>query len=72
MTFLLMSVFLGIILFEVPKLIRNKHWRELIVFSSLLSMAFILSLLQILDVKVPSPFEGINFLIRDVLHLNYK
>ena len=72
MIFLLITVFIGIILFEVPSLIRNKHWRELIVFSSLLSVAFILSLLQILDVKVPSPSEGINFLIRDVLHLNYK
>ena len=72
MIFLLITVFIGIILFEVPSLIMNKHWRELIVFSSLLSMAFILSLLQILDVKVPSPSEGIDFLIRDVLHLNYK
>ena len=72
MIFLLITVFIGIILFEVPSLIMNKHWRELIVFSSLLSMAFILSLLQILDVKVPNPSEGIDFLIREVLHLNYK
>lgn len=72
MIFLLISVFIGIILFEVPSLIRNKHWRELVVFSSLLFFAFILALLQILGVDVPSSSKGIDFLIRDVLHLNYK
>lgn len=71
MIFLLISVFMGTILFEVPSLIRNKHWPELVVFSILLAFAFILALLQTLGVNIPSISEGIDFLIRDVLHLNY-
>ncbi|HBW35597.1 MAG: hypothetical protein VR66_25730 [Peptococcaceae bacterium BRH_c23] len=72
MIFLLISVFIGIILFEVPSLIRNKHWRERVVFSSLLFLAFILTSLQTVGVQLPNPSKGIDFLVRDVLHLNYK
>lgn len=72
MIFLLVIAFIGVILFEVPGLIQNKHWRELAVFSILLLLGFILALLQTLGVKVPNLSMGIDFLIRDVLHLNYK
>ncbi|GAB6155055.1 hypothetical protein JCM17380_38060 [Desulfosporosinus burensis] len=72
MIVLLISGFIGIILFEVPSLIRNKQWRELVVFSSLLLFAFILTLLQTLGIKVPNLGKMIDFLIRDVLHLNYR
>lgn len=72
MIVLLISGFIGIILFEVPSLIRNKHWRELVVFSSLLLFAFILTLLQTIGIKVPNLSKVIDFLIRDVLHLNYR
>jgi len=72
MIFLLICVFIGVILFEVPTLIRNKHWRELVVFSIFLSIAFIMALLQTIGVKLPSPAKGIDFLIRDFLHWNYQ
>lgn len=71
MIVLLISGFIGIILFEVPSLIRNKHWRELVVFSSLLLLAFILTFLQTMGIKVPLG-KVIDFLIRDVLHFNYR
>ena len=71
MIFLLIIVFIGVVLIEVPGLIRKKHWRELVVFSLFLLAAFIMTLLQTIGVKLPSPFNGINILIRDILHLNY-
>jgi len=72
MVFLLVSAFIGVILFEVPSLIRNKHWRELIVFSIFLSIAFVMALLATLGVKLPSPSKGIDYFVKDILHLNYQ
>lgn len=72
MIFLLIMVFIAIVLLEVPGLIRKKYWRELTVFSLLLLLAFILSLLQTMGVKIPSPMKGIQYLIKDILHLNYE
>ena len=72
MIFLLIIVFIGIAFFEVPELIRKKYWRELTAFSFFFLLAFILSLLQTIDVKIPSPMKGIQYLIKDILHLNYK
>jgi len=70
--FLLIMVFIGIVFFEVPGLIRKKYWRELTVFSFFLLLAFILSLLQTIDVKIPSPMKGIQYVVKDLLHLSYK
>ena len=70
--FLLIIVFIGIALFEIPGLIRKKYWRELTVFSIFLLLAFILSLLQAIGTKIPSPMKGIQYLVKDILHLNYR
>lgn len=72
MIFLLIIVFIGIALFEVPGLIRKKYWRELTVFSIFLLLAFILSLLQTIGVKIPNPTKGMQYLVKDILHLNYR
>lgn len=72
MIFLLIAVFAGIVLFEVPDLIRKKYWRELVVFFLLLSFAFVLSLLQTIGVKIPILYSGIEYLFKDVLHLYYR
>ena len=72
MIFLLIIVFIGIALFEIPGLIRKKYWRELTVFSIFLLLAFILSLLQAIGTKIPSPMKGIQYLVKDILHLNYR
>lgn len=72
MIFVLISVFLGAFFFEGPGLIRNKHWRELAVFSTLLLFAFTLAVLQNYGVKLPSPSKMIDFLVRDLMHLNYE
>ena len=63
------SVFILIALLQIPGLIRQKLWRELAAFSVLLSVGFALSLLLVIGVKIPSPNQGIIFLIKTVANL---
>lgn len=72
MILLLGFVFLIILIMEAPMLIINKYWKELIVFLSLLSLAFALTALVILDVNIPSPLDGIEYLIDDILDLSWE
>ncbi|MBP2642847.1 MAG: hypothetical protein H6Q67_734 [Firmicutes bacterium] len=69
--FLLLLIYTGVALFQVPALIKKSYWRELIAFSSLFTLAFTLNLLQILDVNIPNPLKGIQYIVEDVLHLKY-
>ncbi|MFZ5647644.1 MAG: hypothetical protein ACOY30_08495 [Bacillota bacterium] len=64
--FLLLLAFAGIAYYEVPGLIHRKQWRELAAFTGLLSLGFVLSLLQIIGVKMPSPTKGIILLIKQI------
>ncbi|HHV64328.1 MAG TPA: hypothetical protein GXX46_04550 [Peptococcaceae bacterium] len=72
MIILLLLAFWGIVLYEVPNFIRSQHWRELKVFFVLLGIAFIITLLQTIGVKLPSPVKLLTYLIRDILQLNYE
>lgn len=72
MIILLLIGFAGIALLDAPKLIKSKSWKELTVFSILFIFAFTISLLQIWGIKFPSPIKGIQYIIKDLLHLNYK
>ncbi|MEA4902969.1 hypothetical protein [Desulfitobacterium sp.] len=62
--FVLLLVFALIALLEIPKLIRKKEWPELITFSILLTIGFILSFLQVIGVELPNPNKGIEKLIK--------
>jgi hypothetical protein len=55
----------------VPGLIRKKYWWELAVFSFLISLAFVISLLQFLNIKIPNPVRDTQYFVRDLLHLKY-
>ena len=66
MVYGLIFIFILIIFFEVPSLIRSKLWRELAAFSVLLTIGFVLSFLQVIGVKIPSPNNGIIFLVETV------
>lgn len=59
-------VYIMIALIQMPSLIRQKLWRELATFLVLLGIGFILSLLQVIGVRIPSPNEGIIFLIKHI------
>lgn len=72
MVILVIMVFIGVVLFDAPDLVRRKYWRELAAFSSLLLFAFLLTLLQSIGVLKPGLMEGMEYLIKDVLHIYYK
>jgi uncharacterized membrane protein len=65
----LIAVFIVIGLFEVPKILKKRLWRELLVFSLLLILGFTLSALIALDVPLPSPVKGIRSLMNPILRL---
>lgn len=68
---LLVIVFLGVVLFELPGLIQKKYWRELITVSFFLSIGFILSLLLVMGIKLPNPSNALVYIFKEVLHLSY-
>lgn len=71
MIFLLIAAFICIILYEVPTLIKNKYWKELAVFSFLISMAFVISLTQILKIEIPNPVKDTQYFVKKLMHLSY-
>lgn len=66
-TILLILFFLGIIFWEVPPLLRQKMWRELIVSSLLLALGFGLCLGQLLGF----PFPSIAGIIAAIFRIRY-
>ncbi len=69
MVFLLILAFIGIILFEVPGLIKKKMWRELAAFSLYLSIGMALSIPQVLGIILPNPSKAIEVLIKPISEL---
>jgi len=53
MVFLVIIGFALVFLREVPGLIQQKYWRELIIFCLLMAVAFILSVLLAMGVRFP-------------------
>jgi hypothetical protein len=54
----LAAIFIGIILFEVPSLFKNELWRELFVFSLILFVGIILSILGMMGFNF-SPYYNL-------------
>lgn len=65
MTIILITVYIGIILYEVPKLFRNKYWKELAVISFFISLAFFISLMSIWGIEIPTPVKDVQYYVRD-------
>ncbi|MGB9803181.1 hypothetical protein [Desulfofundulus sp.] len=66
---MLIVLFTGIILFEVPGLVKKKMWRELAAFSVYLAIGMALSIPQVLGVKVPNPSRAIEALFKPLAEL---
>lgn len=71
MVFLLIAVFIFMILYEAPGLIRKRQWKELFVFSFLISIAFFISLMQLLKIEIPNPVKDTQYFVKKLLHLSY-
>ncbi|MBZ4653980.1 MAG: putative rane protein [Peptococcaceae bacterium] len=66
---LLLLLFIGIILLEVPALIKKKMWRELVAFSVYLLAGMALSIPQVLGVKLPNPTKVIEVVFKPISEL---
>lgn len=71
MIFLSIVVFIALAFFELPKLIKNHYRKDAVTFVVLLAIGFILTLLQLLNIEIPSPTKGIIFITKNVLGLNF-
>jgi hypothetical protein len=71
MIFLVILVFGAVALLQIPALVKQKYWRELIAFSLLHIIAFTLSLLYVSGVLLPSPMPFLKYVVQDVLHIKY-
>ncbi|MDP4146216.1 MAG: hypothetical protein Q8936_17310 [Bacillota bacterium] len=72
MVFLLIIIFIVIILFDVPEMIKKEYWRELKVYSVFLIIAFTMSIFLVTGLPIPNPVKGMEYVVKDILHLNYK
>lgn len=68
----LIFVFITIALLDMPKLIKGKHWRDFIVFLGFFFLAFTISFLMAVGIKLPSPTAWVEYFVKQVLHLNYS
>ncbi len=66
MIFLISLIFIAIIAYEAPGLIRQKMWRELAVFGVLLVIGMIYSYGQVLNLPLPNPTKGIEAVFKPV------
>jgi hypothetical protein len=60
-------VYLVFILFEVIPIIRNKKWKVLVIYMILITVAYTLTVLNDIGVKIPSPSKPIKSLITSVI-----
>ncbi len=64
MIFLLILVFLFIIYLQVPPLVKNKMWRELIAFAVFLWLGMVLAVPLVLGFNLPSPTKAIEAIFK--------
>ncbi len=72
MIFLTLAAFLVIAFADVPELIGKKRWREFFVYSLFFLAALTMGILLSLGVEIPSPIAGAQYIIKELLHLNYQ
>lgn len=72
MMIVLVVIVFGVVgVLQTLALVKQKYWRELVVFVLLHTMAFGLSLLYVMGVPIPSPMPLVKYVVDDVLHIKY-
>ena len=67
MIFLLIAVFAVIVFLEVPKMVKKKQWRELTVYSVLMAIAIVISVMYTLDLYVPDPVKNTQYYVHSLV-----
>jgi hypothetical protein len=60
---LIIIAFAAIAAYEVPKLLSERLYRELVVFSCILGLGFAISFLHAVGVAIPNPIDGMGALV---------
>lgn len=74
MVFLVIIIYAALALIDVPRLIKKKYWRDLIVYSALMALAVMATLFRVLDVNVPNPVRQTQYVAKwlfEQIHLTY-
>lgn len=69
--FLVLVAFAAIAAANLPNLIKDKLWRDLIIYAVIFLPTLVLGVLVVVGVAVPSPIKAVQALYRDVLHLSF-
>jgi len=70
MIILIIVIFVGIALMLLPKLLKERKIKELIITGSLLLAGFVLTILYSQNAAIPSPINAIKALL-DMADLHY-
>ncbi|WP_243291595.1 hypothetical protein [Bacillus sp. FJAT-47783] len=60
----ILMVAIIVIYIEVPSLLKKKQTKELYVFSILLFIGVVLSILESLQIELPNPLDAITFIYK--------
>ena len=60
----LIAAFAVILIVEVPAMIKKKQWRELAVYSVLMAIAIVVSVMYVLDLNVPNPVKNSQYTVK--------
>lgn len=57
---------------NLPRMIKNKQWHDVILYSVVFVLVLALAVVMALDVEMPSPIKALQSFYRDILHLSFK
>lgn len=63
---LLVAIFIGIILYDIPKLVKQKMWKELITYSIIMAIGMALGIPQVYKIRPPNPNDAIEAIFRPI------
>jgi hypothetical protein len=69
MIFFLMITYIIMFLWQGPRLMKKKHNREFWAFTFFWALALTFNSLQLLGIQLVSPYQIIQYLIENVMHL---
>jgi hypothetical protein len=60
------------VIIEVPELLKRQYWREIFIFFFLLFFTTLVAYLYVKGFEIPNPMDGLKYIVKDLLKLNYK
>lgn len=67
MVILLILLVLVVVILETPELVKKRLWKELVVFSIILSLGMIYSVGQVYSWSLPNPEKRLEYMVKPFL-----